>query len=56
MQGQITPPEDRSQLHDILQAEMMEAQLRHKKYYDTGRKLDPNLQSGDKVWLLTRNM
>ena len=56
MQGQITPPESMSQLHDILQAEMMEAQLRHKKYYDKGRKPDPNLQSGDMVWLLPRNI
>jgi len=27
MQGKITPPEDMSQLHDILRAEMTEAQL-----------------------------
>jgi len=32
MQGKITPPEDMSQLHDTLQAEMTEAQLRHKEY------------------------
>jgi len=32
MQGKITPPEDMSQLHDTLQAEMREAQLRHKEY------------------------
>jgi len=44
MQGRITPPANMSQLHDILQAEMTEAQLRHKKYYDSGRKPDPNLQ------------
>jgi len=56
MQGQITPPENMSKLHDILQAEMMEAQLRHKKYYDAGRKPDPNLQSGDIVCLLPRNI
>jgi len=30
-QGKITPPEDMSQLHEALQAEMTEAQLRHKK-------------------------
>jgi len=35
---------------------MTEAQLRHKKYYDRGRKPDPNLQSGDRVWLLPRNI
>jgi len=32
MQGKTTPPEDMSQLHDTLQAEMTEAQLRHKEY------------------------
>jgi len=56
MQGKITPPEAMSQLHDTRQAEMTEAQLRHKEYYDTGRKPDPNLQSGDMVWLLPRNI
>jgi len=56
MQGKITPPEDMSQLHDTLQAEMTEAQLRHKEYYDAGRTRDPNLQSGDMVWLLLRNI
>jgi len=56
MQGKITPPEDMSQLHDTLQAERTEAQLRHKEYYDAGRKPDPNLQSGDMVWLLPRNI
>jgi len=56
MQGKITPPEDMSQLHDTLQAEMTEAQLRHKEYYDAGRKPDPNLQSGDMVWLLPENI
>jgi len=56
MQGNITPTEDMSQLHDTLQAEMTEAQLRHKEYYNAGRKPDPNLQSGDMVWLLPRNI
>jgi len=56
MQGKITPPEDMSQLHDTLQTEMTAAQLRHKKYYDAGRKPDPNLQAGDMVWLLPRNI
>jgi len=44
MQGKMTPPEDMSQLHDTLQAEMTEAQLRHKEYYDAGRKPDPMSQ------------
>ena len=56
MQGKNTPPEEMSQLHDTLQAEMTEAQLRHKEYYDAGRKPDPNLQSGDMVWLWPRNI
>jgi len=56
MQGQIIPPESMSQLHDTLQVERTEAQLRHKKYYDEGRKPDPNLQSGDMVWLLPRKI
>jgi len=45
-----------SQLHDTLQAEMTEAQMRHKEYYDTQRKPDPNLQQGDIVWLLPSNI
>jgi len=56
MEEKITPLENMSQLHDTLQAEMTEAQLRHKEYYDGGRKPDPNLQSGDIVWLLPRNI
>jgi len=56
MQGKTTPAEDMSQLHDTRQAEMKEAQLRHKEYYHAGRKPDPNLQSGDMVWLLPRNI
>jgi len=56
MQGKITRPEDMSQLHDTLQAEMMKVQLRHKEYYDAGRKPDLNLQSGDMVWLLPRKI
>jgi len=56
MQGKITPPEDMSQLHDTLQAEMTEAQLRHKEYYDAGIKPDSSLQAGDMVWLLPRNI
>jgi len=55
MQGKTMSPEDMSQLHDTLQAEMTEAQTRHKEYYDAQRKPDPNIQPGDKVWLLPRN-
>jgi len=43
MQGQITPPENRSQLNEILQAEMMKAQLWQKEYYNAGRNADLNL-------------
>jgi len=32
MQEEITPPENMSQLHHTLQAEMTEAQLRHMEY------------------------
>ena len=56
MQGKTTRAEDMRQLHDTLQAEMTEAQLRHKEYYNAGRKPNPNLQSGDMVWLLPRNI
>jgi len=56
IQGRTTSPEDMSQLHDTLQAEMMEAQIRHKEYYDAQRKPDPNIRQGDRVWLLPRNI
>jgi len=35
---------------------MVAAQLRQKECYDRHRKPDPNLQSGDMVWLLPRNI
>ena len=56
IQGKTTSPEDMSQLHDTLQAEITEAHIRHKEYYDTQRKPDPNIQQGDMVWLLPRNI
>jgi len=56
IQGKTTSPENMSQLHDTLQAEMTEAQIRHKEYYDAQRKPDPNIQQGDMVWLLPRNI
>ena len=43
------------ELHDTLQAEMATAQLRYKDY-DQNRKPYPNLKSGDRVWLLSRNI
>ena len=45
-----------TQLHEWLKNEMVAAQLRQKKYYDLHRKPNPNLQSGDMVWLLPRNI
>jgi len=56
IQEKMTSPEDMSQLHDTLQAEMTEAQMRHKEYYDAQRRPDPNIQQGDMVWLLPRNI
>ena len=56
MQGNVTPLEEMSQLHDVLRAEMSEAQIRQKEYYDRHRKPESNLKSGDMVWFLTRNI
>jgi len=56
IQGKTTSPEDMSQLHDTRQAEITEAQIRHKEYYEAQRKPDPNIQQGDMVWLLPRNI
>jgi len=56
MQGNDRPLEEMSQLHDVLRAEISEAQIRQKEYYDQHRKPDPNLKSGDMVWFLTRNV
>jgi hypothetical protein len=56
MYGKRTKPEEMTQLHEALRSEMVAAQLRQKEYYDQHRKPDPNLQSGDMVWLLPRNI
>src|SRR5437868_5269981 len=56
IQWKNTPTEDMSQLHEVLRTEMVAAQLRQKEYYDQHRKPDPNLQSGDIVWFLPRNV
>src|SRR5437879_4773141 len=45
-----------SQLHEVLRTEMVAAQLRQKEYYNQHRKPDQNLQSGDMVWYLPRNV
>ena len=56
--GHLIPQENKnlSQLHDTLREEITLAQLREKENYDRHRKPDPNLKSGDKVWLNTRNI
>jgi len=56
IQGKQTKPEEMTQLHESLRNQMVAAQLRQKEYYDLHRKPDPNLQSGDRVWLLPRNI
>jgi len=56
IQGKQTKPEEMTQLHESLRNEMVATQLRQKEYYDLHRKPDPNLQSGDMVWLLSRNI
>ena len=56
--GHLTPQENTnlSQLHDTLREENTLGQLRQKENYDRQRKSDPNLKSGDKVWLNTRTI
>jgi len=56
IQGKGTKPEDMNQLHESLRNEMVAAQLRQKEYYNVRRKPNPNLQSGDMVSLLPRNI
>ena len=49
-------PEQMSQLHEVLKAEITEAQMSQKKYADCHRKPDPSWKQGDKVWLIPRNI
>jgi len=56
IQGKQTKSQEMTQLHESLRDEMVAAELRQKEYYDLPRKPDPNLQSGDMVWLLPRNI
>ena len=49
-------PEGMSQLHEVLKAEITEAQISHKEYADRHRKPDPNWKLGDNVWLIPRNI
>ena len=46
-----TSAKDMENLHQTLREEMTTAQLRLKENYDKHRKPDPNLKSGDMVWL-----
>jgi len=54
--GKQTKPEEMTQLHELLRNQMVAVQLPQKEYYDLHRKPDPNLKSGDMVWLLARNI
>jgi len=54
--GKRTKAEDMTQLHESLRNEMVATQLRQQEYYELHRKPDPNLESGDMVWLLPRNI
>jgi len=56
IQGKQTKREEMTQLHESLKNETGAAQLRQKEYYDLHRKPDSNVQSGDIVWLLPRNI
>jgi len=56
IQGKQKQPEEMTGLHESLRNERVAAQLRQKEYYYLHRKPSPNLQSGDKVWLLPRNI
>ena len=49
-------PEQLSQLHEVLEAEITAAQMSQKEYADRHRKPDPNWKQGDKVWLIPRNI
>ena len=54
--GKRSKPEEMTQLQESLRNEMLATQVRQKEYYDLHRKPDPNLRSGDMVWLLPRNI
>jgi len=54
--GKQTKPEEMTQLHELLRNEIVAAELRQKQYYYPHPKPDPNIQSGDLVWLLPRNI
>ena len=45
-----------TQLQELLKNEMVATQLRQKEYYDLNRNPNPNLKTGDLVWLLPRKI
>ena len=45
-------PEEMTELHKSVTREMVAVQLRIKEYHDKHWKPDPNLQAGDRVWVL----
>ena len=54
--GKETSAENMENLHQILQEEMKNTEIRQKENYDQHRKPNPNLKSGDMVWLIPRNI
>jgi len=56
IQGKQTKLAEMTQLHELLRSEIVAAQLRQKEYYHQHRKLNPNLKSGNMVWLLPGNI
>ena len=54
--GKATTAENMENVHQTLREEMKTAQLRKKENYDQHRKPDPNLESGDMVWFIPRNV
>jgi len=56
IQGKQTNPDEMTQLQESLRNEMVVVPLRQKEHYDLHRKLDLKLESGDREWLLPRNI
>jgi len=56
IEGKQVEPKEITQLHESLREEMVAPQIRQKEYYDLHREPDPNLQAGDMILLLPRNI
>jgi len=56
IQGKQKKSEEMTQLQESLRNEMVAKEVRQKEYYDLHRKPDLNLQLGDKMCLLPRNI